>query len=83
MLVRPGVGVWQKTVGDGGTSDADGRGDGTVLLHPSGFARVTDASAPPTELRDGDVVVAINTYTREVHVVEMVDSSQRSSGEGL
>jgi hypothetical protein len=83
MLVRPSIGAWRKTIEDGGESDADGSGDGVVVLHPSAFARVIDASSPPTELLEGDVVIAIDTYSREVHVVQVPDTSRRGASEGL
>ena len=82
MLVRPGVGAWRKIVSDGGASDGDGRSNGAVVLVASSFPRVIDTSATPSGFQEGDVVVAINTYTREIHVIEIGESPQPEIGTG-
>lgn len=59
LLVRPGVGVWAKSAGDGWGSDLDESSNSIVFFDISSMIAV--GKAPPvTAVRPGDIFVAMN-----------------------
>jgi hypothetical protein len=77
LLVRREVGAYRATVGDGGTADFDGRGNGRLtfpldLFEPAGAA---DILHPPT-LRAGDVLVAIDIDSLETAIARAPGAPQ-------
>jgi hypothetical protein len=73
LLVRPGQGAWQLTVGDGSAQDADGRADGKLAaaldrLEPvPGLPGIT---GPPSRFDPSDVVVVLDPNRMELIVVQ-------------
>lgn len=60
VLVRPGVGAWELTTGDGGLRDDDGMVDGTTLASLHAFKAVRGSEAPPDEFLKGDVLLVLS-----------------------
>jgi hypothetical protein len=73
LLVRPGQGAWQLTVGDGSAQDADGAADGKLAaaldrLEPvRGLPGIT---GPPSRFDPSDVVVVLDPNRMELIVVQ-------------
>jgi hypothetical protein len=82
LLVRPGVGAWELTVGDGGVADEDGVGDGHLQFSLSRMrplvsaapAATTAGSAPaaPANLGPQDLLVVLGADGLEVAVLHRV-----------
>lgn len=75
VLVRAGDeatrGAWQTLVEDGAATDADGRGDGSVLFSPE-TAEPIDASPPPPDtFADGDLLVLVHPRSLELSLVRV------------
>lgn len=71
LLVRPGAGAWQLTVGDGSAGDDDGAADGKLaaaLDRMTPVAGTTDP--PPTRFDPKDIVVLIDPNRLELTVVQ-------------
>ena len=73
LLVRPGVGAWELTVGDGGAADEDGAGDGHLQfslarMNPLAQAPANTSSAPaaPDRLASQDLLVILGADRLEV-----------------
>jgi len=81
LFVRPGIGVWRQVIRDGGTSDGDGRANGSLVIDPASFANATDTSRPPDAFQDGDLLVTIEIMTREMNVVDIGVLFQQALGE--
>ena len=65
LLVRPGVGAWGLSVGDGGESD-DGRApDGAIRVLPASMHPIGASPGPVSLLQRGDVVVAVDPARME------------------
>lgn len=62
VLVRPGAGAWQGTIGDGSPSDRDGRANGKLKLDVSDLESLSGAEEPPENLADGDVILIVPTH---------------------
>ena len=64
LWVRPGVGAWGATAGDGSLQDFDGEVDGTVWVVLKDFLPIPPYTVPPPELaQNGDVFVGIDRET--------------------
>jgi hypothetical protein len=70
LLVRPGVGAWQITVGDGSSSDDDGAADGQIAAALDRMTAVAGTAAPPSRFDPTDVVVLIDPNRMELTVVQ-------------
>ena len=68
FLVRPQVGAWRASVGDGGASDEDRASDGGISASIESMRPVGLSAAAPTELRAGDIVVVIDPEEWEAYV---------------
>jgi len=71
LVVRPGVGAWGISSGDGGESDADAQPDGRVqvllgLTHPIG-----DSAGAPSSFQRGDVIVVFDPNTLEYYSLQV------------
>ena len=68
LVVRPGIGVWGATVGDGGVADDDGAADGRVSVALIHLRADGTSPAAPQSLGPGDLLVAIDPNEMEVAV---------------
>jgi hypothetical protein len=68
LLVRPGIGAWGLTVGDGGASDGDGDRNGAIRLALAALRPVLLAPAAPSAVLPGDALVVIDTQTLQFAV---------------
>jgi hypothetical protein len=68
LLVRPHVGAWTATAGDGGASDADGQVDGRVSIDTSRMQPLGQSPPAPQVVTPGDTVVLIDPLDMEVFV---------------
>jgi hypothetical protein len=59
-LVRPGVGAWTRTAGDGGESDRDGLNNGYIEASIDDMQPIVNAAAPPKNYDKGDIVIIID-----------------------
>lgn len=66
------AGAWGGSFGDGGDDDADGALDGGIEA-PIERLRAIGASPPlpPSELRPGDVVIAVDPVTLEIYAATL------------
>jgi hypothetical protein len=62
VLVRPVVGAWIHTGGDGGASDDDGRPNGGVRTRPAAMTALGDAPPAPPKITPRDVVLSIDPH---------------------
>src|SRR5436305_11879570 len=60
LLVRPGVGAWQLTVGDGSSSDDDGAADGRIAAALDQMTQVAGTTTPPVRFDPTDVGMLID-----------------------
>ena len=66
LLVRPGVGVWQLRIGDGGESDEDGEPDGALRAALSSLTPLQEGGPPPPErFSPRDVLLVIDPERME------------------
>ncbi len=66
LLVRPGVGAWGVSVGDGGASDSDHTPDGTIRAVLGSMRPLATSDIAPGEFRAGDVVVVVAPDSMEI-----------------
>lgn len=59
VVVRPAVGAWIHSGGDGGATDGDGRADGGVRTGPEAMRPLGDAPPPPRKITPRDMVLSI------------------------
>jgi hypothetical protein len=71
LVVRPGIGVWGATVGDGGEMDDDGAYDGRVSVALAHLRADGTSPAAPQSLGPGDLLVAIDPNEMEVAVSQL------------
>jgi hypothetical protein len=69
LLVRPGQGAWQQTVGDGGEADEDGQGDGFVTLSLARMLPLAAAPAAPSKALAQDLLVVLDVERVEVSIL--------------
>ncbi|HNX51476.1 MAG TPA: hypothetical protein PKL08_15005 [Thermoanaerobaculaceae bacterium] len=67
LLVRPGVGAWFGTAGDG-ANDADGVSDGSVALRFADLRELGDSQAVATSLQADDLVVSFDPSAVECSI---------------
>jgi len=73
LLVRPGLGAWELTVGDGGPADEDGAGDGHLQFSLARMrplvldtANASSAPAAPARLATQDLLLILGTDPLDV-----------------
>jgi hypothetical protein len=71
VLVRPPVGAWIHTGGDGGSSDDDGQPNGGVRTRPSAMTRLGDAPPAPPKIIPRDVVLSVALHSGVFSVQEV------------
>jgi len=69
LLVRPGQGAWQQTVGDGGEADEDGQGDGFVQFSLARMLPLAAAPAAPSKALTQDLLVILDVEKVEVSIL--------------
>jgi hypothetical protein len=70
LLVRPGAGAWQLTVGDGGEGDDDGAADGKLAAALDRMTPVAGTDPPPARFDPKDIVVLIDPNRLELTIVQ-------------
>jgi hypothetical protein len=80
LLVRPGAGAWQLTVGDGSERDDDGAADGKLAAALDRMTPVAGTDPPPTRFDPKDVVVLIDPNRLELTVVQAGDPKAAEVG---
>jgi hypothetical protein len=71
LLVRPRVGVWRASAGDGAASDDDGTRDGQTSISFANMQSVEGAPSAPTQLALGDTIVVVNPRNLEFSATQM------------
>lgn len=71
LLLRPGRGVWQAAVEQGGLRDEDGANDGRIRISLRNLKSFNDAPAAPQTLAPSDVLVIVDPYTLEFFVTRI------------
>ena len=66
LWVRPGIGAWGISAGDGGTHDADGAPDGHVSVAPEQMEPIGAFKAPPNHFLPTDTFILIDPDTMEI-----------------
>lgn len=66
LWVRPGVGAWRASVGDGGLSDEDHAVDGHLSIVPKQMEPIGAAPPPPGHYLPNDTFILINPITMEL-----------------
>lgn len=66
LVVRPGLGAWTLTLGDGGENDADHGADGRVTAALARLSAVGASPAPPERFQAKDLVFAIDPDRMEI-----------------
>jgi hypothetical protein len=69
LLVRPGQGAWQLSVGDGGAADEDGQGDGQVRFSLDHLRPLAAAPAAPAKALALDLLVILDVERLEVAIL--------------
>ena len=70
LLVRPGVGVWNRLLSDGRPADGDGLADGKVVGLAAG-STVEYGSSSLDGFLDGDILVLIDGYFVSVYAARI------------
>jgi hypothetical protein len=73
LLVRPGVGCWTVSLGDGGVTDSDGRPDGFVKADFSRMVPLGTSPASPEDGKGKDLVFAVDPETLQFSVSKLGD----------
>jgi hypothetical protein len=71
LVVRPGVGAWALTLGDGSPEDGDSLVDGQIEAPLDQMTPVADTPSPPTDFVAGDTVVLIDPLSLEIVVTRI------------
>ncbi len=66
LWVRPGIGAWAASVGDGGQADADRTPDGRTSCDLQTMRPIGKSPAAPRHMLPGDTVVIIDPFTTEI-----------------
>jgi len=72
LLVRPGVGAWVLSTGDGTATDEGPSGDGLVLSAVTSMEPVGRSGAPPEEYEKDDLLVRVAPRLMEYYAVRIV-----------
>ncbi len=68
LVVRPAVGSWTLTLGDGSPEDADGLADGQLAAPLDQMIPLAGAPPPTLDFLTGDVVLLVDPRTLEIVV---------------
>lgn len=71
LLVRPSVGAWRASAGDGGTSDDDRSPDGRIRLRPGAMKALGQGPELDGPARAGDVIAYVDVRTLEYGIVRL------------
>lgn len=71
LWVRPGLGAWTLTVGDGGVNDGDREGNHRILADVSLFTAMGKSPAAPEKFAAGDVLVGVEAHTLNVFAARL------------
>jgi hypothetical protein len=66
LWVRPGVGAWRASVGDGGESDADHAVDGHLSIAPEQMEALGVSPPPPNHYLPTDTFILVDPDTMEL-----------------
>ncbi len=66
IVVRPGVGAWRFSAGDGGRNDADGALNGRVEYDVARMSPIGASPPPPPHLLPHDTMILIDPFTMEL-----------------
>ena len=80
LLVRPGTGAWELTVGDGSAGDDDGAADGKLAAALDRMTPVAGTDPPPARCDPRDVVVLIDPNRLELTIVQAGDPKAAEVG---
>lgn len=72
LLVRPGVGAWGLTTGDGAVSDEGPSSDGSVVSSPLSMVPIGESGPPPEEFLKDDLLVRIAPRQMEYYALRIV-----------
>jgi hypothetical protein len=73
LVVRPGVGAWGGTLGDGGKGDDDGAYDGRLVASLARLRGLPGSPAAPERFSPKDVVVIIDPDRMDVAVRQLAE----------
>jgi hypothetical protein len=68
LMVRPGMGAWAFTGGDGGPRDEDGANDGHLRFSLDKFDPLPGSPAPPARLQGNDLWIVVDPLAMEIAV---------------
>ncbi len=71
LLVKPHVGAWVMSAGDGSRVDADGQVDGRVSIDPSQMQPLGQSPPAPHVVTPGDTLILIDPYAMEIFASEV------------
>ena len=71
LWVRPGLGAWALTAGDGGVNDGDQEGNHRILADVTRFAAIGKSPAPPDKFAPGDVLVGVEAHTLNIFAARL------------
>lgn len=71
LVVRPGLGAWRQTLGDGDPEDDDHAANGRIEWAVSKGRAVRGGPPAPVDLDPGDVIVAIDPTRMEVYATRL------------
>lgn len=66
LWVRPGLGVWEGSIGDGGESDTDHTVDGHVSIAPEQMQAIGGSPPPPNYYLPNDTFIIVDPDTMEL-----------------
>ena len=75
LVVRPGLGAWTISTGDGSATDEDGAADGATETALDRMTALESSSRPPEDFAEGDVLLLVDARSLEV-VLEKVGGVQ-------
>lgn len=71
LWVRPRVGGWAQSAGDGGEHDSDHSVNGRVVLDPASMRAISNAGPPPKRVLPGDSLILIDPYSLQVFATQV------------
>jgi len=71
LFVRPAVGAWRASAGDGGVSDGDGAPDGRIQLLAGAMTTLGDSPGLVGPILAGDVITYVDVRTLEYGIAPL------------
>lgn len=71
LVVRPRVGAWVGSAGDGHEGDADGEQNGGITMTFETLQRMRGNAPPPAHLTTRDVVIAVDLLRMQYYLTEV------------